>query len=117
MGKNDSQGKKANRHSKQKPDDHLEQLDRRIKGILKSMTQSGIPSKRHTKLPGKVTPNSFNQNLKGVPGSGRFGWTWSALQKMADHPETGTKLATPGQEERLTRSTENGYTTKGNYIV
>jgi hypothetical protein len=111
----------SSKHDKQdkqgKPDDHLEQLDRRIKAILAQMQRSSVPSKRHTKLPGKTSPNSFNQNLKGVPGSGRFGWTWSALQKMADHPETGCKLATPAQEKNLAQSGDNSYTTKGNYIL
>lgn len=94
---------------------HLEDLDRRIRAALAIVKHNAIPPKRRTKLSGKVTPNSFNQNLKGVPGGGRFGWSWAVLQKMADHPETGTRLATG--KEKLDRSAENSFTTKGNYIV
>jgi hypothetical protein len=81
------------------------------------MKHSSIPPKRRTKLAGKSSPNSFNQNLKGVPGSGRYGWTWSAIQKMVDHPETGTRTASEGEKQRLKYTAQNSYTTKGNYIV
>lgn len=103
--------------AKPKHDDHLLHLDRRIKAIIAAMTKSSIPPKRRTKLSGKTSPNSFNQNLKGVPGGGRFGWSWAVLQKMADAPETGCKLATPAQEVKLEKSPDNSFTTKGNYIV
>lgn len=93
----------------------LEELDRRIKTVMTTMKLSAIPPKRRTKLPYKASPNSFNKSLRGVPGSSRFGLTWSVLQKMADHPETGTRLATGA--EKLDQSAQNSYTTKGNYIV
>jgi hypothetical protein len=96
---------------------HLQELDNRIRRALQQVKHSSIPPKRRTKTSGKATPNSFDQNLKGVPGGGRYGFSWAVLQRMADHPDTGTRIASLEQEIRLKLSEENSYTTRGNYIV
>lgn len=88
-----------------------------LRKVTSEMQTHSTPAKRRTKLTGKVTPNSFDACLKGVPGGGLdLRWT-SSLLRLADEEETGTKIATEATEQRLQRSAKNCDTTKSNYLV
>lgn len=80
-----------------------------VNQIRAEMGSHAVPPKRRTKVGYKANGNSFNRNLRGVPGGG--------IMKMADAAETGTVLANSSTLARLENSPRNCNTTKGNYIV
>jgi hypothetical protein len=92
----------------------LLQALRKNKELEKEMVSHEVPTKRHNKnvVSRKLTKNtrsSFNaEALRGVPGASQYG---GFLQQIHAE-ETGTRVATPEQLQRLTRSPQNCYTTK-----
>jgi hypothetical protein len=93
-----------------------QKLDSLVNEIRREMQGHFVPPKRKTKLPGKVTPNSFNQNLRGVPGNSRARGI-VGIMLMADASETGTLLATEATKSRLKFSSQHCDTTRSNYLV
>lgn len=75
-----------------------------------------IPPKKHTRLPGKMQ-NTFQENLRGVPGAGYKVGTYWWYQKMIEAEDTGCRVATAEQERRLEHSATNSNTTQGNYVT
>jgi len=76
-----------------------------------------IPRKKDTKGSTEKLQNTFLKNLAGVPGGGYKVGTYWWYQAMVEAETTGCRVATPEQEQKLERSAQNAYTTKGNYIV
>lgn len=71
-----------------------------------------VPAKKKAKPLGYKMQNTFDQNLRGVPG-GALNHTASAI-KMIAAPGTGTR--TRREEIGLLRSARNANTTSGSYI-
>jgi len=94
-------------------------LDSLVKEIRREMESHFCPPKKHTKLSGKISPNSFNQNLKGVPGGpmNTRGRIIGAIMKMSEAEETGTLLASKTVLARLHLSGHHCDTTRSNYLV
>lgn len=95
------------------------ELDALIKTIRKEMQSHAVPPKRRTKLTTKMTENSFNKNLHGVPGGPMNSPVriLFAIRKMIDAEETGTIIAGPTILRRLQSSGQHCDTTKSNYLV
>jgi hypothetical protein len=73
---------------------------------LKVQSPSLVPPKKKSKPVSYKMQNTFEKNLRGIPG-GR------SLVKQADAPRTGTKVRKEGIG--LLRSSRNANTTQGNY--
>ena len=73
-----------------------------------------VPSKAQVKRAAapKMTPNSFDLNLKGVPGSNR---PWLHTVKAVTAKHTGTQVANEATLGRLQHSSRTANTTQGNY--
>lgn len=99
--------------------EYLVQALRRERETIQEMQSHAVPPKRHTKLSGKVSPNSFAKNLRGVPG-GPLNSSVRLIfgtRKMIDAEETGTVIAGPTILGRLKYSSRNCDTTRSNYLV
>lgn len=97
----------------------LVKILQRERETIREMQGHAVPPKKHTKLSSKVTPNSFNKSLRGVPG-GPFNSSVAiifGIRKMIDAEETGTVIAGPTIMARLKFSGRHCDTTKSNYLV
>ena len=77
--------------------------------VASEMKSHDAPCKKYTKHASKAAPNSFNTNLKGVPGGDRRGGFNIVAAIAAEH--TGTRVATAPEEKRLVNSARNCDTT------
>jgi hypothetical protein len=71
-----------------------------------------VPSKGQIKYSGRATVSTFEQSLRGVPGTSRNKYT-SMVQEIAA-PHTGTRTRKEGIG--VLRSARNANTTQGSYI-
>jgi hypothetical protein len=72
---------------------------------------AAVPAKKKSKPVGYKMQNTFEKNLRGLPGGG-FGGT--AVIRMAEAKGTGTKVRKEGIGVRA--SARNANTTQGSYI-
>lgn len=82
---------------------------RKKQGGLKST--GAVPYKKKSKPVGYKMQNTFEKNLRGVPGGSRS--RTGSMIRMIDAPNTGTKL---GPEIGMLRSAHNANTTQGSYV-
>lgn len=90
-----------------------EELVKRFQRAKKAQSGRGlVPSKGQIKYNGRATVSTFEQSLRGVPGTSRNKYT-SMVQEIAA-PHTGTKVRKEGIG--VLRSARNANTTQGSYI-
>lgn len=70
-----------------------------------------VPAKKKSKPVGYKMQNTFENNLKGVPGASRHGG--ASIVKMIAAPRTGT--VTRKEQIGVLRSARNANTTSGSY--
>jgi len=88
----------------------IQELQLKAKGLMLAKGNAEVPSKKHSKPVGYKLQNTFESNLRGVPG-GKGG---GGVINMIAARTTGTRL---GPSIGVLRSARNANTTQGSYIT
>lgn len=99
---------------KQKVTDKEQQLWNRFRSAKQRQgAPSSVPAKKKSKPVSYKMQNTFERNLRGVPGAGRF--PEGSIIKMIAAETTGTVIRK--EPIGLLRSGRNANTTQGSYIT
>lgn len=104
---------------KQKPSDKVREIQLRLLRQRQQQLGTGGNTKKKAKPVGYKLQNTFEKNLKGVPGGSMSRGVTSSLLKQMEARTTGTRVASEEQLKVLgpMRSMRNANTTTGNYVT
>lgn len=101
--------------SKKELQDKVREIQLRVLRQREATLKRGndyVPTKKKSKPLGYKMQNTFERNLRGVPGGSMSRGVGVAIMKMAQAPTTGTKT---GKEIGILRSARNANTTQGSH--